>query len=42
MKKPADEMLVAGDVDGQATWKRILKAVEELLAKELSTDATVH
>jgi hypothetical protein len=26
-----DELIEAGDVQGVATWKRILKAVEELL-----------
>ncbi len=30
----ADELLEAGDMDGLATWKRILRAVDELLAKE--------
>ena len=30
----ADEMLAAGDIEGQAIWKRILRAVKELLAKE--------
>lgn len=27
----ADELLTQGDVDGQRIWKRILRAVEELL-----------
>ena len=27
----ADEMLDKGDLDGQAVWLRILKAIEELL-----------
>jgi len=26
----ADKMLERGDLDGRATWKRILKAIEEL------------
>ena len=26
----ADKMLEAGDVDGQAVWRRILKAIDEL------------
>lgn len=26
----ADELLESGDLDGAATWKRILRAVEEL------------
>ncbi len=30
----ADELLETGDLDGQAVWKRILKAVDELLVKE--------
>ena len=33
--KRADELLEAGDLDGQATWKRILAATEELLWKRL-------
>ena len=27
----ADELLEAGDIDGQAVWKRVLAAVDELL-----------
>ena len=38
----ADKMLEAGDVDGQAVWKRILTAVDELLSKERPKDATVN
>ncbi len=30
----ADERLAAGDMEGEAVWLRIVKAVEELLAKE--------
>ena len=30
----ADALLEAGDINGQATWKRILAAVEELLLEE--------
>ena len=30
----ADAMLEAGDLDGCAVWKRVLRAVEELLSKE--------
>lgn len=29
-----DELLEAGDIDGTATWKRILRAVDVLLATE--------
>ena len=37
-----DEMLEAGDVDGCAVWKRIIKAVDELLSEEKPTGAKVH
>jgi hypothetical protein len=30
----ADALLAAGDIDGQAVWKRILAAVDELLMGE--------
>jgi hypothetical protein len=36
----ADEMLDAGDLDGQVVWKAVLKAVIELMNKE--PDGTVH
>ena len=36
----ADEMLDAGDLEGQAVWKAILKAAIELLSTE--PDRTVH
>ncbi len=38
----ADAMLDKGDLDGCAVWKRIVKAVEELLSKERPAGATVH
>ena len=38
----ADEMLEAGDLDGQAIWKRILAAVDELLSKERPKDAKLN
>ena len=38
----ADELLEAGDIDGQAVWKRILSAIDELLSKERPKDATVN
>ena len=39
----ADEMLAKGDMDGLAAWKRIVKAVEELLSEATPTkDYTVH
>ena len=36
----ADKMLDVGDLDGQAVWKAILKAVLELVNKK--PDGTVH
>ena len=38
----ADELLDAGDLDGQTVWKRILAAVEELQSKEPPEGARVH
>ncbi len=38
----ADELAEDGDMDGRAVWLRIVKAVEELLAKERPGGAEVH
>ncbi len=38
----ADAMLEAGDLDGLAVWKRILRAVEELQRVERGPSAAVH
>ncbi len=38
----ADQCLAAGDMEGEAVWLRIVKAVEELLSEERSEDAEVH
>ena len=38
----ADECLAAGDVEGEAVWLRIVKAIEELLSEERPEDAEVH
>ena len=38
----ADAMLEAGDSDGCAVWKRILRAVEELQGMEPGPGAQVH
>ncbi len=38
----ADERLAAGDMEGEAVWLRIGKAVEELLSEERPDDAEVH
>ncbi len=38
----ADAMLDKGDLDGVATWRRILRAVEELQGTEPNPGAAVH
>ena len=38
----ADAMLEAGDLDGYATWKRIIKAVEELQGTVPKPGEVVH
>ncbi len=38
----ADAMLDKGDLEGYAVWKRILRAVGELLSKERPDGATVQ
>ncbi len=38
----ADAMLEAGDLDGYAVWKRILRAVEELQRAEPGRDEKAH
>ena len=38
----ADECLAAGDMEGEAVWLRIVKAIEELLSEERPGDAEVH
>jgi len=38
----ADELLEAGDLDGQATWNRILRSIEELRAGKRPEGAEVH
>ena len=38
----ADELMEAGDMEGRAVWIRIVKAVEELLAKERPEGEKVH
>ncbi len=38
----ADAMLEAGDLDGVAVWKRILRAVEELQRVEPSARSSIH
>ncbi len=38
----ADAMLEAGDLDGLATWKRVLRAVEELQGTVPKSGEAVH
>ena len=38
----ADAMLEAGDLDGLAVWKRILRAVEEIQRAEPTLDEELH
>ncbi len=38
----ADQMLDQGDLDGLAIWKRILRAVDELLAKVTVKSRTIE
>ncbi len=38
----ADERLAAGDMEGEAVWIRIVKAIEELLSEERPSDEKVH
>jgi len=38
----ADKMLEQGDLDGLATWNRILRAIEELRAGKRPDSAGVH
>ncbi len=36
------ERLAAGDMEGEAVWNLILKAIEELLSEERPADAEFH
>ncbi len=38
----SDAMLEAGDLDGYAVWKRVLRAVEELQGTELKSGDTLE
>ncbi len=38
----ADAILDKGDVDGYAVWKRVVKAAEDLLAKERPPGVSVR
>ena len=38
----ADAMLETGDLNGYATWRRILRAVEELQGQEPRSGEVVH
>lgn len=38
----ADELCAAGDVEGAAVWKRILRAIDKLQTKERPTATKLH
>jgi hypothetical protein len=38
----ADERLGAGDLDGQAVWMQLIKAIEELRSTEKPADSALH
>ena len=38
----ADARLAAGDMEGEAVWLRIMKAIEELLSEERPEGEKVH
>ena len=38
----ADKMLEEGDLDGQATWNRILRAIEELRSGKRPAESKLH
>ncbi len=38
----ADAMLETGDLDGAAVWRRIIGAINELLADAPAGDASIH
>ena len=38
----ADVLLEEGDMGGAATWRRVIKAIEELLATGQSKNTPVH
>jgi len=38
----ADELLEAGEIEGYVVWKRVLRAVEELLDKGPTDGAILH
>ncbi len=40
--KRADAVLEAGDLDGYAVWKRILRVIEELQRTTLKSGEAVH
>ncbi len=38
----ADERLAAGDMEGEAVWLRVVKAIEEFLSEERPEGEKVH
>ncbi len=38
----ADDLMEAGDMEGEAVWRRIVKAIEQLLSEERPKGEKVH
>ena len=38
----ADDLMEAGDMEGEAVWRRIVEAIEELLSEERPVGEKVH
>lgn len=38
----ADEMLAAGDIDGQRVWQRVIKAIDQLLSEQPPEGSKLH
>jgi len=38
----ADEMLDSGDMDGCLVWKRVLKAIDEIMAQKVPEGTTIQ
>jgi hypothetical protein len=37
-----DELLEAGDIEGASTWKRIIRAIDELLSEEVPVGTSLN
>ncbi len=38
----ADDLMEAGDMEGEAVWRRIVKAIEEILSEVRAEGEEVH